>query len=395
MTEFTYEALNTEQAVIRGRISAESVSAAVSELESQGLQILSIHQVTTEPDTPLSTTDPNADLPDAHYQRVAAVLEKREVIAPGLAALAEELPAGRTRRELGNLVSKLEADTTVEEFCRSEDPSASWLLLLGHGSNSPRFLADLFDEATRESESYSYWNRAFLYPTFVFVGSLAVLVLLCVSVVPAFTSIFDDFDLQLPAMTASLVAISNAIRHSPVGSITGALTVLVFGYTLFRLIRNWGLPGRIGNLLTTGSSWQVTEMAFFTGRLAEALDAGAKLPAALRLVSQAGGRGKPQRLALELAAEAEQEHFSLRESPAAAGLPILVVHALQAGRREQPSIALLRQLSEMYSARVRDRHNWSTGFVAHFAIIGIGLTVGYVVLALFLPLVSLINGLTG
>lgn len=404
MPEFTYAALNEDGSATTGRISAESFSEAVTQLETQGLLVTSIQKAADE--VSMDVNAPTARGPTAAElalgkdqqvlrQRIAEVLEHRTILAPALAAFAEELPSGRSRRELRALVTRLQSDATVDNFCSSDDRTASWLLLLGRGTGSHRLLSALFDEATRENESQSQWNRAFIYPACVFLGSLGVLIFLCISVVPVFSSSFDDFDIELPVMTSWVVAISNAILRNTVSIPLWTLAFMAVAYVIFRLIHIWGLPGRLGNMLTMGNSWQVTAMAQFTRQLAESLDAGLELPASLRLAGEAGKQSTMRRLALRLADEAEQENFDLSSSPVARRLPTSVVHALQAGSDNVPSIPLLRKLADLYTTRVRDRHNWSNGFMAQLAIVGLGLTVGFVVLALFLPMVSLINGLTG
>jgi len=386
--------------VTSGRISAESVSAAAAQLEAHGLIVTSIQSVnaadinepsSSNPSSPEITVDKDQK---ALHERIAEVLEKREILAPVLAAFAEELPPGRSRRELCELVSRMQSDATVEEFCDLDNRAAAWLLLLGRGGSSPRLLSDLFDEAMRESERQTLWNRAFFYPAFVFLGALGVLVFLCISVVPTFRSIFYDFDLDLPGLTILLLTISNLVSYHPVSFTLGTLAALVGVYSLFRLIRTWGLPGRIGNALTAGNSLQLAAMARFTRGLAEALDAGLELPFALRLAGRSEGRSPIRRVALQLADDMEQKDFDLKNTPSAQQFPTTVVHALQAGLDDTPNIPLLRQLAELYTSRVRDRYNWSTGFLAQFVLVGIGLTVGMVVLTLFIPLVELVNGLS-
>jgi type IV pilus assembly protein PilC len=136
-------------------------------------------------------------------------------------------------------------------------------------------------------------------------------------------------------------------------------------------------------------------MARFTRWLAEALDTGLSLPSALQLAAEAGGRGTLHRAAYRLADAASQENFQLSQSATALCLPATVLHALQAGSGGAPSIALLRKLSELYSTRVRSRHAWSHSYLYPLAIFVVGVMVGMVVLALFVPMVGLVNGLTG
>ena len=402
MPEFSYEALNEADEVTSGRVSAENVSAAVDNLEAQGLRVTSIQQIALEsasshspPDSAATSGTTASDDQQALRQRIAEVLEKRDVLVPALTAFAEELPRGRSRRVLRHLVSRLRAGADVEELCKTDDRTASWLLLLGGEGRSHRMLSDLFAEASHEHDSRTQWMRALVYPLFVLLAALGVVVFLCIAVVPTFKSTFDEFGLDLPALTLGIIRFSEMILHLPIRL---GLAVLAGGatlYLLFRLVGAWGLPGRMWNALATGNSRQVTAAARFSRRLAEALDAGLTLPTALRLAGRAEGRGTTRHSALKLADDMAQKHFNLRESPWARRLPATVVHALQAGHDGRPSIPLLRQLAELYTARVRERCDWSTGFIAQFAIVVMGLAVGSVVLAILLPLVQMINNLTG
>lgn len=55
-------------------------------------------------------------------------------------------------------------------------------------------------------------KNALAYPVFVIVIAIAVVVVLMVKVVPTFTSIFDSYGSELPAITRLLIAISNFFR---------------------------------------------------------------------------------------------------------------------------------------------------------------------------------------
>jgi type IV pilus assembly protein PilC len=143
--------------------------------------------------------------------------------------------------------------------------------------------------------------------------------------------------------------------------------------------------------LTKGSSRQVSGMASFVRRLAEALQAGFPLSAALRLVGRASGKGWLKRETQLLAEEVD----SGSEQPWPSKLPPTLLYALRAGFGATPNLVLLQELAELYAERVRTRYDWSTGFVPQIAILAVGLVVGIVVLAIFLPLAQLINGLSG
>jgi type II secretory pathway component PulF len=75
-------------------------------------------------------------------------------------------------------------------------------------------------------------------------------------------------------------------------------------------------------------------------------------------------------------------------------LPTTVQHAFAAEMAGPSRIAFLRELSRAYSERALARTSWTRGIVEPLAVAFIGLNVGVVVLALFLPLIALIQGLS-
>ena len=71
-----------------------------------------------------------------------------------------------------------------------------------------------------------------------------------------------------------------------------------------------------------------------------------------------------------------------------------VLHALHTDMPIASRIRLLREISICHTERVRIRLSWAHGIVEPVTIIVVGLIVGGIVVALFLPLIWLINGLT-
>ncbi|QDT00794.1 type II secretion system F family protein [Adhaeretor mobilis] len=419
MPEFIYEALNTEGpneggSVERGQITADSAADAAAQLEAQGRQVTSLEKIVVESTAiELAASAPSLEVPLVNklsqeqqplVQRVSQVLEQREQLVPALAAFAEELPPGSSRRKLSRLVARLESGATAEEICDPKDPDTPWLLLLGQGGNAQQSLGSVLDlsamfgEALRENKNSSQWIRALLYPALVCLGALLVLIFMSVSIVPVFDSMYNDFEIQLPTITRLLVAISRFTLDHPVAFSLTILALSLGIHSVFRAVRKGGPPGRLGNALTMGSSLQVASMGRLSRLVAESLNAGLTLPAALRLASNGVELITTRRTAWKLAEEVEQaqrmrQELNFQESVAARRLPTSLVHALQPSKHSGPSIRLLRQLAKLYSTRVRDRQSWSSGYLAHFAVIAVGLVVGFVVIALFMPLVSLINGL--
>lgn len=407
MPEFKYEGVTRDNQLQSGQIGAANAAEALMNLESQGLTIRSLHQVDLqESDSDLSTSPlsdqainfHSTNAKDEHLlrNRIAVILEERDVLVPALEAFAEEMSPGRRRRELRKLVGQLRGGATIDEICQSKNLAATWLPLLGGGPplGSGRFLNDVFTESSRENAARTQWARVIAYPLLVILIAIAVLVLLLVVIVPQFSSIFDDFQMELPSLTEFVVNVSDEIRFHPARISLVLAGCLAAAYAMVRVLTTWGLPGELFRTLTNGSSRQLTVMAAFLCRLSESLNIGLPLSTALRLAGQSTGkpglRGETELLAQNLEAGIVDN-----KPPWASGLPASVVYALRAGAEGGLNIRLLHELSEIYAERVRNRTNWSTGFLPQFSILFLAGVVAIVVLALFLPLISLISGLTG
>ncbi len=398
MLEFDYRAFNTEGQATSGRIAAESAAAATAALAGQGLAVQSLRQVVVieSAGNAVVTPVPQDECERVLQERVSQLLEQREVLAPALKAFAAEMPTGRPRRELRKLAVQFSDGASAEQIV--SDTNLSVLLpLLGNDAmrGSHRSLENLLAESAQRNRTRTERVRILTYPLFVVLLASAVLIFLGLIVVPTFTDIFNDFDLELPRVTMVVVDFSNQLLFHPVRLLISVAGVIVIISLAFYLLKHWGFTGRWLGDFTSGSSNQVAALAVFARTLAEALGAGFSLSCALRMAGKSSNLRWLRREAETLAATAENEWCLPETTTQEARLPATVSYALRAGPSGAPSLPLLRELAELYAERVRDRLDWSTGFMSQLMILLIGIVVGIVVLALYLPLVTLINGLTG
>jgi type II secretory pathway component PulF len=403
MPDFAYQALTQSQELETGQISAAHVAEAVALLEAQGLEIQMIRQVDSAEEsasrTAQSSLHGGPSWRALEYEsellrdRIDQLLQQRDTLAPALTAFAEELPTGRPRRELTRLAARLGEGATADDLSQSPEMTAAWIPLLSGGASlgSKNFLHDLFAETSRDSAVRTQRTRVLAYPLLVFALAMLVLILLCVTVVPGFSSMFDDFGMELPGLSRLIIDFSNEIRFHPGRFVTLLLLFPPLCLFLIQLVIATGVPGFLFGGLTKGNSRQVSAMASFIRRLAELLQAGFPLPMSLRLAGRASGRGRLKREAMSLAEKTE----SGAEKPWSSKFPPTLLYALRAGPGGGPNIRLLQELAELYAERVRARFDWSSGFVPQLAILAVGFVVAIVVLALYLPLVELVNGLSG
>lgn len=388
MPNYSYEAVGSDGEVVSGEIAADRVSDAIAQLEAQGLQVESIRAIVAAPDTSIHRK--------AFYDRIDKALESRENLIPALEALAAEVPHRDAARDLRHFANELRSGTNAEQFAK-RDSTAVWIPLIVRGlesaSTADRY-GQLMDDAARESENRKNLRAVLAYPLFLLILAGVILIFMSILVVPTFAKMFSEFGLRLPLPTRFVLWISEQLTDYSLRSL--AVTALVFMVivALGRLWVHFALSTSLLGMFTSGNSANVTAMAKFTGSLAELLSIEAPLPEALRIAGRACEHRHFRVMSERMASDLEGTGARLRDTSVAHNFPATVRHALGNGSTSPPSVPLLRELSRMYSDRARVRSNWSTSILGPITLIVLGLVIGFILISLFMPLVSMVTALS-
>jgi type II secretory pathway component PulF len=402
MPLFYYQAQNANREMVAGELPAASLAQAVAELESQGLTIQSI-AATPIPgvgigENPFADDNParRAAIERAALeQHLARVIERGRELLPALRAYSQELPAGRRRRELDVVLQTLERGDAPHAARTLAMLPGYWIPLLAAATASRdpgRILREFVEESELSSELQRQWWLTLAYPALLGSLALAVLVALSVFVIPIFREIFTGFGLQLPKFTLLVLTIAAWISS---GRILIWAAVFVAGCWLVWLATRL-LPESLRNWWSDhfGTLWgRSTALARFAQFAADLLEAELPTPQAVRLAGAATGNAPIRRAAARVAGELESGG-RLVSSGSRRLLTATILHALAHEAPPASRVRLLRELSACYAERARRRLSWTRGIVEPLAICAIGLVVGATVVALFLPLVSLVQGLS-
>lgn len=387
MPIYSYSAIATDGERISGEITAPRVSDAITELEAQGLEVESIRAI-----APVIDHQGNRKV---FYDRINHALTNQNDLVPALNAIADELPDTNAVRNLRRLVTVLDSKPSAEQLIERSDV-ASWLPVIVRGATSPA-TADryqqLLAEADRENENRKSLRRLLAYPLVLFFLCLAVLLFLVLTILPTFIKMFSEFGLTLPPPTALLVWVhSQLTQYLPRTLLVLLLAVLAF-VGIVRMWLHFALTTSLFGMFTAGNSANVTAMARFTGTLAELLSIDAPLPEALRISGVACKHRHFRVMAERMADHIQRDGLAIHQSPVKHNFPSTMIHALSSASA-QPNVPLLRELSRMYSERARTRVNWTTSLLGPVSLFAIGVLVGFVVISLFMPLVSMVTSLS-
>lgn len=400
MPNFRYHALNPHQQRVAGELQAENVEAAIAQLEARGLVVQSIGYASSESAGGVlerMVTDEHSARVVMEYSvlgdQLARVRVGAKTITPALRAYSEEMPAGRRRLELETLVRAIEGDDAKEaERVFSELPDY-WIPLLSAATTSRdpgRVLQEFLRETQRADELRRQWWLTVSYPLVIAGLAGAVLTLLSVLVVPIFADIFREFDMALPAITE--VTINVASLLSVAAPLLLIVCILFIGWLAYVLVR-W--PFRSSDFASRVPAFflgRATALARFSQFLADLLEAGLGVPDALRVTGYLTNKKRLKTAAWRFADQMELgANVSHAEAPRGASI---IFQALRTEMPAQSRVRLLREVSQTYAEKASRGLSWTRGFIEPLSILAIGFVVAAVVVALFLPLVKLIEGLS-
>ncbi len=338
-----------------------------------------------------------------YLQCIDDALENRFKLASAIEALTAETHSRYLTSDVQQLIQLLRSDTTSEQFVNDAN-KAVWLPILlrarasssSSTSSGEEFKLLLNNLISVTEARRNAWSQ-FAYPLVMLVISIAFFVLLATTIVPTFQKMFLEFALKLPAATKLLMDVSTYLRTHPVLSslwLIGLVVVVI----VIRQASQWVVRHVEGftflGVFLSGNTGSVRAMGRFTATLAELLQVGAPLAAAIAIAGRASQNPRFARTSAILSNEVGLTASIPLGSTVVQNFPALVIRGLTAGPNASPSIPLLRQLSSNYFERVRQRFEWSEGLFAPMTIVLIGLFVGFTVISLFMPLISLITALS-
>jgi len=237
---------------------------------------------------------------------------------------------------------------------------------------------------------------AMVYPIVVLVIAILILVFLLIFIVPQFQQIFDEMlpGKDLPPLTQFVIWISDTVQAQWYW-ILGGVVLLYVGYLAFAASSAGALViDRFKlNAPIFGDLMRKTAIARFTRTLGTLVSSGVPILQALNITKETAGN-------VVVSHSIAKIHDSVREGETivtpmeASGIfPPMVVSMVQVGEETGQLPDMLVKVADVYDEEVDVKVASLTSLLEPIMIVGLAVIVGVIVIALFLPLVSIIQGL--
>jgi len=239
---------------------------------------------------------------------------------------------------------------------------------------------------------------AMVYPIVVLVIAIGILAFLLLFIVPKFEAIFQDMlgNKPLPLLTTIVIESSRFVQGN-ILIIIGIIVIIVVAWQVLK--RTAGGAALIDRLKLKmpifGDLISKTAIARFSRTLGTLVTSGVPILQALSITRETAGNIVLSS-AINDVHEAVKEGESMVSPLEASGLfPPMVISMIQVGEETGQLPDMLNKVADVYEEEVDVAVAGLTSLLEPIMIVFLALVVGTIVVALFLPLVSIIQELTG
>jgi type IV pilus assembly protein PilC len=425
MATFAYEALSTSGKPQKGTVEATSTEEAIAKIKSQGLYPSSIkEQAAAKKDggAPAGGEAAKKKKPGTRrggsvgpkqlttFTRQLSTLQDAGLpLLRSLQILESQQKPGKLKNTLIGISEEVEGGTALSE-AMSKYPKAFnhlYVKMVAAGEVGGvldiilQRLAEFMEKSERLKRKI---KGAMVYPVVVVGIATIILTAIMVFIIPKFEEIFKDFGVDLPPLTMWLMATSRWFAGSMAGQvIPGWIMVLpspfIFWF-LFKLIRKTE-PGRAVTDMATlripvfGGLVRKTVIARFTRTLGTLIAAGVPILEAIKITKETSGNyvfEKALQGVYDSIREGEGFAGPLRESKTC---DAIVVNMIDVGEETGELDQMLMKIADNYDEEVDVAVASLVSLLEPLMVVFLGGFVGLIVVAMFLPLVKMIQSLQG
>ena len=418
MAVFAYEAMNASGQEVKDSIEAGSSEEALKLIRARGQYPTKVREKAakkkvikkgggkaTQTKTrkmPMSI----GGVPQKHlvnFTRQLSTLQDAGLpILRSLQILEKQQKAGLLKAIVGGVADEVESGGSLSDamgkYPKAFDKLYTNMIAAGEaGGVLDLILARLADFMEKAAKLKKKVIGAMIYPAVVITIAVGIVTMIMIVVIPKFKKIFEDFGLKLPAPTQILIDISDFMANQYGWAYVLAAPIVLA--MLWKLIRmgdggKYFSDAMLLKIPILGTIMGKSSIARFTRTLGTLISAGVPILEALTITKETCGNEVYSRALVKV-------HDAIREGEGMAA-PLkatkvcdsLVVNMIDVGEETGDLDKMLMKIADNYDSDVDILVASLISILEPVMVVVLGTIVGYIVISLFMPMISLIEGIT-
>jgi type IV pilus assembly protein PilC len=401
---FAYKVRDRQGRLVTGTLEAESVAVVAGRLRQMGFTPVSIESGETARmarDLKIPYFSSRVKLKEVAVfsRQFATMINSGLTLLRSLSILSDQT----TNKELARIVGEIRND--VERgvglsTAMAKHPKVFSRLYVAMvrsgemGGSLDAVLTRLATTIEKQVELRRKVKSAMTYPVVVGVIVVLILVAMLIFVVPMFKGRYADLDSKLPAPTLALLAASNILKKF------FPLVVIAAGFGVW-FLRRWAKTDTGRRRVDAfklrapvfGQLAHKTALARFSRSLAALVRAGVPILDALEIVSETAGNVVVAAAVADTQAAVKAGESLARPLEAHPVFPPMVTQMIAVGEETGALDEMLEKIADFYESEVEATVEALTSLIEPLLIVVMGVTVGGMVVALYMPMFGIIGKL--
>lgn len=400
MATFAYQVRDKQGSLQSGTVEASSRDAVLDILQRRGYTILELKEK-KESLFAFSSLKGRTTLKDVVVlsRQISTLFEAQVPIIESLRTLAEETKKPMLRDALGQILNDVTGGLSLSQSFGKHPKlfSPFYVSLIRSGEESGK-LQEVFSYLADYVERTYYLTtkvrNSMIYPTFILVAFVLVIILMLTVVIPGLLDIFEETGQPLPIYTKMLLYLSKFLRSY------GIFLAIFLGISAGFLIRWKRTPDGalffarlLIHLPLAGQLYRKLFVARLADNLQILISSGIPILRAIEVTRDVVGN-------LVFAAALEEAYKTVRGGGTISSafkntpeIPTLVTQMMRIGEATGRLDFILEKISKFYRQEVDSAVDNLISLIEPILIITLGLGIGFLLMSVLVPLYNLVGAL--
>lgn len=397
MKRYKYKAKDKLGRWVTGEVQGLNVFSAAKLVRGKGLVVISISPIREGPLSLIRRFKDRITLRDisTFTRQLATMINAGLPITQALVILRSQ-SKGAMASVIAQILASVEAgeslSSAVSKFPKVFSPTYISLIKSGElGGVMDEVLTRLADNLEKQQEFRGKVTGALIYPAIIIIGMFIVALIMMIFVIPRLTTLYGEFNAELPLPTKILIGTSNLF--SKIWPVLLVLTGAgIYGYGAYRKTKE----GRrrtdeiILKIPITGELQKEVILTELTSTLSLMVGAGVSILEGLSISAGVVGNAVIGDALKDAAKQVEKGFpvaYAFAKHPEA--FPYLLSQMIAVGEETGKMEEVLKKVSHVFEVESDQKVKTLTAAVEPLVMVILGLGVGFLVIAIILPIYNL------
>ncbi|MFC1658575.1 type II secretion system F family protein [Candidatus Omnitrophota bacterium] len=393
MPNFQYTAKDKTAKTVTGIIEAANEGEVVQLLHKDNLVVVSVGPVKKQA-AARRKRGGKIKLDDlvVFSRQLATLIDSGITLVGALRILLEQVENPRLKDVILQVRHDVESGLSFcESLTRHPKVFSTFFVNMVRAGETSGMLDDVLERMATYFEKTAALTRkvrsSLVYPAVVIIMAIVITAVLLLKVVPTFKGIFDMLGGSLPLPTLVLIMISNILKRMFIFVVIG---FIILGYLIKRYISSekggYQFDKISLRLPIMGILFRKVAVAKFSRTLSTLVKSGVSILDALSIVAKTSGNRVVEE-AVNNALRSVREGEPIAQPLARSGVfPPMVTAMIGVGEQTGKLETMLTKIADFYDEQVDAAVAGLTSMIEPLVIAVLGIIIGGIVIALFLPI---------